>query len=45
MLTGTLKERGMVSFAPMINREEAAAIRSYVIAQAHETKSIRSAGP
>jgi len=45
VLNGTLKERGMVSFAPMINREEAAAIRSYLIAQAHETKSIRSAGP
>ena len=45
VLNGTLKERGMVSFAPMINREEAAAIRAYVIAQAHETKSIRSAGP
>jgi PQQ-dependent dehydrogenase (methanol/ethanol family) len=45
VLNGTLKERGMVSFAPMINREEAAAIRSYLIAQAHETKSLRSAGP
>jgi alcohol dehydrogenase (cytochrome c)/quinohemoprotein ethanol dehydrogenase len=45
VLNGTLRERGMVSFAPMINRDEAAAIRSYVIAQAHETKSLRSAGP
>jgi alcohol dehydrogenase (cytochrome c)/quinohemoprotein ethanol dehydrogenase len=45
VLNGTLKERGMVSFAPMINREEAAAIRAYVIAQAHETKTLRSAGP
>jgi quinohemoprotein ethanol dehydrogenase len=45
VLNGTLRERGMVSFAPMINREQAAAIRSYVIAQAHETKSLRSAGP
>jgi alcohol dehydrogenase (cytochrome c)/quinohemoprotein ethanol dehydrogenase len=45
VLNGTLKERGMVSFAPVINREDAAAIRAYVIAQAHETKSLRSAGP
>jgi alcohol dehydrogenase (cytochrome c)/quinohemoprotein ethanol dehydrogenase len=45
VLNGTLKERGMVSFAPMINREQAAAIRSYVISQAHETKTVRSAGP
>ena len=45
VLNGTLKERGMVSFAPMINREQAAAIRSYVISQAHDTKTLRSAGP
>jgi PQQ-dependent dehydrogenase (methanol/ethanol family) len=45
VLNGTLKERGMVSFAEMINREQAAAIRAYVISQAHETKTIRSAGP
>jgi quinohemoprotein ethanol dehydrogenase len=45
VLNGTLKERGMVSFAPMINREQAAAIRSYVISQAHDTKTVRSAGP
>jgi PQQ-dependent dehydrogenase (methanol/ethanol family) len=45
VLNGSLKERGMVSFAPMINREQAAAIRSYVISQAHDTKSVRSAGP
>ena len=45
VLNGTLKERGMVSFAAMINREQAAAIRAYVISQAHETKTMRSAGP
>jgi quinohemoprotein ethanol dehydrogenase len=45
VLNGTLKERGMVSFAPMIDREQAAAIRSYVISQAHDTKTVRSAGP
>ena len=45
VLNGTLKERGMVSFAPMINREQAAAIRAYVISQAHDTKTVRSAGP
>ena len=45
VLNGTLKERGMVSFAPMINREQAAAIRAYIISQAHDTKTVRSAGP
>jgi len=45
VLNGTLKERGMVSFAPMISREQAAAIRSYVISQAHDTRTVRSAGP
>ena len=45
VLNGTLKERGMVSFAPVINREQAQAIRAYVISQAHETKTVRSAGP
>src|SRR5262245_47732388 len=45
VLNGTLKERGMVSFAPVINREQAEAIRAYVISQAHDTKTVRSAGP
>ena len=45
VLNGTLKERGMVSFAEMINREQAEAIRAYVISQAHQTKTLRSAGP
>ncbi len=45
VLNGTLKERGMVSFADMINRQQADAIRAYVISQAHETKGLRSAGP
>ena len=45
VLNGTLKERGMVSFADMINRQQAEAIRAYVISQAHATKGLRSAGP
>jgi len=45
VLNGTLKERGMVSFSDVINRQQAEAIRAYVISQAHQTKTLRSAGP
>jgi alcohol dehydrogenase (cytochrome c)/quinohemoprotein ethanol dehydrogenase len=43
VLGGALKDNGMVSFAPVLNREQAEAIRSYVISRAHETKAIEAA--
>jgi quinohemoprotein ethanol dehydrogenase len=38
VLGGALKDNGMVSFAPVLNREQADSIRSYLISRAHQTK-------
>jgi alcohol dehydrogenase (cytochrome c)/quinohemoprotein ethanol dehydrogenase len=38
VLGGALKDNGMVSFAPVLDREQADAIRSYLISRAHQTK-------
>jgi alcohol dehydrogenase (cytochrome c)/quinohemoprotein ethanol dehydrogenase len=43
VLGGALKDNGMVSFAPVLNREQAEAIRSYVISRAHQTKEAQAA--
>ncbi len=40
VLNGSLKERGMVSFSEVINREQAEAIRAYVISQAQQTRTV-----
>ena len=34
---GTLKDKGMVSFAEIVSEEEAEAIRAYVIRRANES--------
>jgi len=38
VLAGALKKEGMVAFAPVLNRQKADAIRSYVIQRAIDTK-------
>lgn len=43
VLGGRLKERGMASFAGNISAEQAQAIRSYVIQQAHRGQALRQA--
>ncbi len=40
VLDGALKANGMASFAVAINKDEAAAIRDYVIHRAHEDKAL-----
>ena len=37
MLGGARKDRGMVSFAKELNKDDAEALRAYVIQRAHET--------
>jgi len=44
VLGGALKDRGMISFAPVLSREQAAAIRSYLIKRAHETQEAQARG-
>lgn len=39
VLEGSLRSRGMVSFDPVLNKEDARAIQSYVIARAHRDKA------
>jgi alcohol dehydrogenase (cytochrome c)/quinohemoprotein ethanol dehydrogenase len=38
VLGGALKDRGMVSFAPVLNRDQAEAIRAYLISRAHQSR-------
>jgi alcohol dehydrogenase (cytochrome c)/quinohemoprotein ethanol dehydrogenase len=45
VLGGSLKARGMVSFAEVINRDEAEAIRAYVISRALETRTAAAPAP
>ena len=40
MLVGKLGSLGMAAFGVAINRDEAAAIRDYVIQRAHEDKAL-----
>jgi quinohemoprotein ethanol dehydrogenase len=44
VLGGQLKQFGMVSFSKELTREDAAAIRAYVIARAHESLAQSSRG-
>jgi PQQ-dependent dehydrogenase (methanol/ethanol family) len=39
VLGGVLKDNGMVSFAPVLNRTQAEAIRAYLISRAQQTKA------
>jgi quinohemoprotein ethanol dehydrogenase len=39
VLGGALKDNGMVSFAPVLNRAQATAIRAYLISRAQQTKA------
>jgi len=41
---GALKDNGMVSFAPSLNRERIEAVRQYVIKRANEDKALERAG-
>ena len=38
VLGGTLKDAGMFSFAPVLNRYQAEAIRAYLISRAHQSR-------
>ena len=44
VLNGALKDRGMISFAPVLTRDQADSIRSYLIKRAHETKAAQARG-
>ena len=44
VLGGALKDRGMISFAPVLTRPQVAAIRSYLIKRAHETQAAQAKG-
>jgi quinohemoprotein ethanol dehydrogenase len=39
VLGGALKDRGMVSYAPVLNRDQADAIRAYLISRAQQAKA------
>ena len=43
IIDGALKDRGMVSFAPVMSAAEAESIRAYVIKRAHDTYEATSA--
>ena len=43
VLGGTLKNNGMVSFAPVLNRAQAESVRAYLILRAHQTQAEQSA--
>jgi quinohemoprotein ethanol dehydrogenase len=43
VLGGALKDNGMVSWAQVLNREDADAVRAYVIRRAHETMAQKAA--
>jgi cytochrome c553 len=45
VLDGALKEGGMAPFASVLSREQAGAIRDYIIHRAHEDEAARSTGP
>jgi quinohemoprotein ethanol dehydrogenase len=42
VLGGALKDKGMVSFAPVLDRDSAQAIRAYLISRAHQTREAQS---
>jgi mono/diheme cytochrome c family protein len=44
VLGGALKDRGMISFAPVLTRPQVAATRSYLIKRAHETQEAQAKG-
>jgi alcohol dehydrogenase (cytochrome c)/quinohemoprotein ethanol dehydrogenase len=44
VLGGALKDRGMISFAPVLTRPQVTAIRSYLIKRAHETQAAQAKG-
>jgi len=44
VLGGALTSRGMVSFAPELSDADSEAIRAYIIARAHESQAMASAG-
>ena len=44
VLGGALKSRGMISFAPVLSRQQASDIRSYIIKRAHETQEAQAKG-
>ena len=43
VLDGALTERGMVSYAAEVSRDDSEAIRAYIIARAHESKAFAEA--
>jgi cytochrome c553 len=45
VLDGALKEGGMAPFAPVLDREQASAIRNYVISRAHDDDAPRAKKP
>ena len=44
VLGGQRKDQGMISFAPVLSHDQAAAIRSYLIGRAHATKDAQAKG-
>jgi alcohol dehydrogenase (cytochrome c)/quinohemoprotein ethanol dehydrogenase len=44
VLGGALKDQGMVSFQQVLTRDQAAAVRSYLIKRAHETQENQARG-
>jgi alcohol dehydrogenase (cytochrome c)/quinohemoprotein ethanol dehydrogenase len=43
VLGGVLKDNGMVSWAPVLSHDDAAAVRAYIIRRAHETQQQQAA--
>ncbi len=44
VIGGALKDQGMISFAPVLTREDAASVRDYLIQRAHETQAAQARG-
>jgi mono/diheme cytochrome c family protein len=44
VMDGVMADKGMISFAPWLNAEQAEAVRAYVIAEAARRKKAESAG-
>jgi mono/diheme cytochrome c family protein len=44
VLGGVLKDQGMVSWAPVLSRKDAADVRAYLIRRAHETAQQQARG-
>ena len=44
VLGGALKDQGMISFAPVLDHDQADSIRAYLIRRAHETRDAQAKG-